>query len=215
MSARPFTPAEIATLENHLLARRRFRDRMLLIAGTNVGFRITELLTWTVGQVKTPQGEVASEVTVARSLLKGGGGVRKRNVRSRRVVLNEKARGAIRDYLASLDYLPAPDEFLFRSREGGNRPVHRSQAHRVLEKLCEKCGVCGTRVSTHSLRKTFVRSVYDASGHDLIRTQRIVQHASPLTTARYLETSQEDLDDLVRSLATAPAILVPVAAIAA
>jgi len=215
MPARPFTPAEIATLENHLLVTHRFRDRMLLIAGTNVGFRITELLTWTVGQVRTPQGEVASEVTVARSHLKGGSGVCKRSVRSRRVVLNERARGAIRDYLASLDYVPSPDDFLFRSREGGNRSVHRSQAHRILEKLCEECGVCATRISTHSLRKTFVRSVYDASGHDLIRTQRIVQHASPLTTARYLETSQEDLDDLVRSLATVPSALAPVAAIAA
>ena len=209
MPARPFSPAEITTLETHLLATHRFRDRMLLIAGTNVGFRITELLTWTVGQVKTAQGDVAAEVTVTRALLKGGSGVRKRSVRSRRVVLNERARGAIRDYLASLDYVPAPEEFLFRSREGSNRPVHRSQAHRILERLCDECGVCGTRVSTHSLRKTFVRSVYDASGRDLIRTQRIVQHASPLTTARYLETSQDDLDNLVRGLATGAAAPAP------
>jgi len=29
---------------------------MLLIAGTNIGYRITELLTWTVGQFLTRKG---------------------------------------------------------------------------------------------------------------------------------------------------------------
>jgi len=85
-----------------------------------------------VGQVLTREGEVTREVTVTRALLKGGSGVHKRSVRCRRVVLNERARGAIRDYLASLGRLPAHDEFLFQSREGGKRPVHRTPAHRML-----------------------------------------------------------------------------------
>ena len=173
---------------------------MLLIVGTNAGYRITELLTWTVGQVLTRTGEIAAEVTVARALLKGGSGVHKRRIHSRRVVLNERARGVIRDYLASLGRVPRPDEFLFQSREGVNRPLHRTQAHRILKNLCHACGVDSARVSTHSLRKTFVRAVYDASHFDLIRTQRIVGHASPLITARYLETTQSDLDSLVMGL---------------
>jgi integrase len=56
-------------------------------------------------------------------------------------------------------------------------------------------------VSSHSLRKTFVGRVYRASGCDLIKTQRIVGHSSPIITARYLETDTDDLDQLVRSLA--------------
>jgi integrase len=205
MPAGPFTPAEISALESHLLAHRRFRDRMLVVTGTNVGYRITELLSWTVGQILTRDGEVAHEVTVTRALLKGGSGVRKRRIRSRRVVLNERARGAIRDYLASLGRNPAPDEFLFLSRESGNRPLHRSQAHRILKDLCRECGIDEARVSTHSLRKSFVRSVYDASGRDLICTQRIVGHSSPVVTARYLESTQNELDELVLGLG-APAL---------
>ena len=81
MPARPFTFSEISTLESHLLAQGRFRDRMLLIAGTNIGYRITELLTWTVGQFLTREGEVPREVTVTRAHLKGGSGVHKRSVR--------------------------------------------------------------------------------------------------------------------------------------
>ena len=201
MPARPFTAAEILTLESHLVELRRFRDRMLLIVGTNVGYRITELLTWTVGQVLTRDRDIVREVTVSRARLKGGSGVHKRSVSSRRVVLNQRARGAVRDYIASLDRIPSATDFLFQSREGENRPLHRSQAHRILKTLCRACGIDTSRISTHSLRKTFVRAVYDASHCDLIKTQRIVGHASPLITARYLETTQSDLDDLVLGIA--------------
>lgn len=201
MSARPFSPAEISRFEYHLHFTRRHRDRMLVIVGTNVGYRITELLTLTVGQVLSPDGGIVREVTVTRADLKGGKGVRKRSVHSRRVVLNERARGAIRDYLASLSCLPSAEQFLFRSREGSNRPLHRTQAHRILKQICRTCGLDATRVSTHSLRKTFVRAIYDASNHDLIRTQGIVGHASPLVTARYLESTQTELNDLDLGLA--------------
>lgn len=200
MPARPFTPTEITLLESHLLQHGRYRDRMLIIAGTQVGYRITELLTWTVGQVLGPDGDIVREVTVTRADLKGGKGVHKRSVRSRRVVLNERARGVIRDYIASLCCIPPADQFLFQSRIGANRPISRTQAHRILKRLCRECGIDATRISTHSLRKSFVRAVYDASGHDLVRTQRIVQHASVITTARYLENTQTELDELVLGL---------------
>jgi integrase len=79
--------------------------------------------------------------------------------------------------------------------------MNRSQAFRVLVDACVACGIDTTRISTHSLRKTFVRRVYAASGNDLIRTQRAVGHSSPITTARYLETDAADLDRLVLTLA--------------
>ncbi len=36
--------------------------------------------------------------------------------------------------------------------------------------------------------------MHQASGHDLIKTQRAVGHSLPNTTARYLETDTADLD---------------------
>jgi integrase len=209
MPARPFTLAEISLLESHLLQHGRHRDRMLIIAGTQVGYRITELLTWTVGQVLGPDGDIVREVTVTRADLKGGKGVRKRSVRNRRVVLNERARGVIRDYLASLGQIPPTDQFLFQSRVGENRAITRTQVHRILKALCRDCGIDSTRISSHSLRKFFVRAVYDASGHDLVRTQRIVQHSSPLTTARYLESTQSELDNLVLGIGASALVPAP------
>jgi hypothetical protein len=48
--------------------------------------------------------------------------------------------------------------------------------------------------------------VYDASGHDLIRTQRIVGHSSPEITSRYLESTQSELDELVLGLGAPSAV---------
>lgn len=41
----PIHPDQIPTLESRLLKHGRYRDRMLIIAGAQVGYRITELLT--------------------------------------------------------------------------------------------------------------------------------------------------------------------------
>jgi hypothetical protein len=38
--------------------------------------------------------------------------------------------------VASLDRVPPPNEFLFLSREAGNKPIDRRQAHRMLKGLC-------------------------------------------------------------------------------
>jgi len=199
MPARPFTPAEIFTLESHLLAQKRYRDRAMVVVGISVGYRITELLTWTVGQVLTREGNIAHEITVTRALLKGGSGVRKRSVRSRRVVLNERARGAIRDYIASLGRVPLPDEYLFRSRQGGNQPLHRAQAHDILKAACRECGIDATRISTHSLRKTFARAVYDASGHPRCVLEESSRPEGVVPLARRIVLGQPH-DDVVDQL---------------
>jgi integrase len=79
--------------------------------------------------------------------------------------------------------------------------MDRSQAFRTLAAACMACGIDASRISTHSMRKTFARRVYEASGHDLIRTQRALGHSSPVTTARYLETDSEALDRLILEVA--------------
>jgi hypothetical protein len=55
--------------------------------------------------------------------------------------------------------------------------------------------------------------VYDASGHDLIRTQRLVGHSSPEITSHYLESTQSELDELVMGLG-APTVVTSIRAMA-
>lgn len=199
MSARPLTEFEYTTLAAHLAAVGRTRDRLLLVLGCGTGYRITELLSLRVGDVWR-EGDVVREVTIARRNLKGGRGVHCRSVRGRRVVLSEPVRSALREHLAVIG-TGNPDLALFTSAKARGEPMGRSMVFRILREVCSACSITNARVSTHTLRKTFVRRVYEASGHDLIATQRIVGHTSPTTTARYLETDTAKLDDLVRHLA--------------
>lgn len=199
MSARPFTEQEYHRLCAHFTSTGHIRNRTLLVLGCGLGFRIRELLSLTVGHVWTG-ADIATEVTLARRSLKGGQGVHRRSIRSRRVVLSETIRSAIREHLAVIG-VDDLNRALFATARSDGRGMNPSQAYRILVDACVACGIDRTRVSSHSLRKTFVGRVYRASGFDLIKTQRIVGHSSPIITARYLETDSSDLDELVRSLA--------------
>ncbi len=144
--------------------------------------------------------EVARELTIARRNLKGGRGAYHRSVRGRRVPLAEPVRDAVREHLMKIG-TDNHDRALFSTTQSQGEPMDRSAVYRVLTEACRLCGIDATRISTHSLRKTFVGRIYKASNHDLIATQRIVGHTSPATTARYLETDSAQLDALMLSVA--------------
>lgn len=197
MTTRTLTPPEIILLTQALETRHRHRDRLFLLLAVTTGFRVSELLTLRFSQLLTPKSQVAKEITVARRSMKGGHGPRAKAVRSRRVPLNETARSAVETCLATMPVRPAGGTFVFLSRNGDNRPITRCQAYMVMKTLAREAGLDASRVGCHSTRKTYARGLYEASGHDLIKTQRLMGHTNPMTTARYLDTSEAELDTLV------------------
>lgn len=199
MSARPFTESEFSTLSAYFTAAGKTRNLLVLRFGCGTGYRISEILALRVRDVWTG-AEVAKEVTIARKNLKGGRGAHLRSVRGRRVPLAEPVREAILGHLARIG-TENPDRALFSTTQAQGEPMDRSAVFRVLTEACRHCGIDTTRISTHSLRKTFVARIYKASNHDLIATQRIVGHTNPSTTARYLETDSAQLDALMLSVA--------------
>lgn len=196
MSARPFSEPEFQSIVATLGRLGHYRDKLMIQLGCAVGYRISELLCLRVSQVWSEKGP-AAEVVVTRRLLKGGHGAYKESVRSRRVVLAPVVRVAIAEHFATRNVEFGPEEFLFRSHEGGNRPVCAAHVHRVIVGAAIAACVDTGRISTHTLRKTFAARVYAATKRDLIKTQRIMGHTNPMTTARYLESTQEELDRAV------------------
>jgi len=77
--------------------------------------------------------------------------------------------------------------------------------------LAREVGIDATRLGCHSTRKTFAVRAHRAAQFDLVKTQRIMGHSSPITTALYLQTSQDELDALVLGMDAAPAVAVPAA----
>ena len=58
-------------------------------------------------------------------------------------------------------------------------------------------GNAEAKMGCHSTRKTCARGLYEASGHNLIKTQRLMGLTNPMTTARYLYTNEAELYTLV------------------
>ena len=54
-------------------------------------------------------------------------------------------------------------------------------------------------VSTHSFRKFFATSIYEANGHDIALVQRLLQHSSAAVTQRYIGIEQERIEDALRN----------------
>jgi len=91
------------------------------------------------------------------------------------------------------------ETFIFRSRKGGNRPITRVQAYRILREACDACELTG-KLGTHSMRKTFANKVYDALDNDLVKTQRALGHRNVNSTVQYLSFREEEIDEAILSM---------------
>lgn len=182
------------------------RDRLLVVLGANTGLRISELLSLAVGQVWR-DGSPSAVLQVARRHLKGGRGARKRHVLSRRIPLNAAASTALSDYIIGRFGLraPPPDAVLFKSQRHPHRAIGRLQAYLILREAAARAGLEGP-VAPHSLRRTFAGDVYELTGHDLVATQKLLGHSSPVVTANYLRPGQDKLDQVVMALGEGPVL---------
>jgi site-specific recombinase XerD len=178
------------------------RDRTFVLLSLNTGYRVSEILSLSVGQVWNDFGP-ATEVTVSRRDLKGGRGARQRRVRSRSIPLNAAARAAIHAHIVSLSKAGTalhPSGPLFPSLRKG-RALGRWQANRIVHRVTAAAGLPRQgRYGTHTLRKTYCRKLYAASRHDINLTRAAMGHASIATTQKYLEVDEDRVRDLVLAI---------------
>ena len=71
--------------------------------------------------------------------------------------------------------------------------VRAVQKH--LKAVCDALGY--TNVSTHSFRKWYATDIYEASGHDIVLVQQLLQHSSPNITRRYIGISDEKIEQAI------------------
>ena len=186
---RPLTNEEVKLIASSFSGASAGRDRCLFTLGWNSGFRVSELLSLTVGDV-LQHSEIVDRVTVQRRATKG-----KRE--SRTVVLNGRAQTALRRWLSEMGDV-SPGTPLFPSRKGDGA-ISRVQAHRVLKAAVEANELQG-KIASHSMRKTFAEKVYDKLDGDLPKLQKAMGHASINSTISYLSFKQEDVDDAILSI---------------
>lgn len=153
------------------------RDLLLFTMGINTGLRISDLLKLKVIDVRNKSHvEIKEQKTgkIKRFPLLG-------NLQS---MIEEYARGRL------------DNEYLFRSREGANKPITRVMAYKIINNACRKAGIIDS-IGTHTLRKTFGYHHYQQF-HDVAILQYLLNHSSPSITLRYIGITQDNVENTLQ-----------------
>lgn len=186
IGCRPLSKSEVKKVERNLFI---LRDRCLFVLGVRSGFRVSELLSLRIKDVYA-NGGVLDMAKVARKNTKG-------RVMSRSVPLHPEARAVLKAHIKQMiAQRESEDAYLFKSRKGGNRPIGREQAWRILNYAYRKSGLTGS-TGTHSMRKTFAKRVYDKSKKNVFLTQKALGHRDINSTISYLSFDEDEVRKLI------------------
>lgn len=189
---RPLSDSEISRLFDLLSSRSWCQERALIVLEIRTGLRLTSMLSLKVADVAVA-GEVQNRIRVRRATVKG-----KRSGHD--MPLHPQAAGALQDHIDTLsDRLPG--SYLFPGRRPGTR-LSKTAGWRAIKRAFLAAGLTGAplEIGNHTLRKTFARLIYEALGHDLVRTSYAMRHASVATTIKYLSFGEEEVDRAILTI---------------
>jgi len=174
------------------------RDCALITTLMMTGFRVSEVLSLTVRSV-FHSGDLVEQIAVAPRNLKGGYG------RTRRVPVVPELRRALTRHLGVLRkrYELSSDLPLFLSRQGDvdglPRPLSRESARTIVHRAFRRAGITDDgQLGTHVFRKTWARTVYDATNHDIHLLSAALNHSDISTTQKYLTTNEDEMMQAMR-----------------
>lgn len=177
-------PKKIDAMKKYLKGK-NIRDYALFVVGINIALRISDLLnlTWK---------DVLQDNKFKTVSIKEGKTQKTRNIK-----LNKSAQKALEELLNSLE---APDinDYIFKSREGDNKPITRQQALNILKEVAEAVGV-EENVGTHTLRKTWGYHAWK-NGFNPALIMETLNHSNLNVTKRYLGIRQDEINMLYDNL---------------
>ncbi|WP_342540962.1 tyrosine-type recombinase/integrase [Heyndrickxia sp. FSL K6-6286] len=151
------------------------RNRLMFVMGVSFGLRISDLLKLKIGDLRGKDFFFINE---------------DKTDKKRKITLSP----TVKEEIAKLD--GADDEFVFKSRQGGNKAISRVQAYRILNNAAKQAGILDKigPIGGHSLRKTFGFQLY-SKGVDITRLMAIFRHSTPQTTLAYIGIQDDEIAD--------------------
>ncbi|MEK4425379.1 site-specific integrase [Solibacillus sp. FSL K6-1523] len=170
------------------LANKNKRDELLFCFGIFTGLRISDILSVKVQDVLGKDHFYIIEQKTKKAKQRS----KKHTVR-KRVPIVTKLQRLINNHCADMN----PTDYLFKSREGKNRPITRVRAYDILREAAHHCGL--KEIGTHTLRKTFGYLVYQ-NDKDVALLQDIFNHSSQYITLKYIGVNQDAIEEAYSAL---------------
>ncbi|CAM4111652.1 site-specific integrase [Mesobacillus thioparans] len=147
------------------------RNYVMFMIGIYTGLRISDILDLRVKDVK------GHHISIRE--IKTG--------KEKRFIIIPPLRRILNGYISGRE----DNEYLIKSRNGENKPIHRSTAYRILNEAARQVNL--KEIGTHTLRKTFGYHFYQST-KDVALLQSLFNHDSPKVTLRYIGVNQDTLD---------------------
>lgn len=197
--------SDIHRISEYLIANKRYRDNMLFIVGINFGLRISDLLRLRYNMILDSNLMFKDSFPILEKKTSNTRRVKK----NRYITINDAAIDAITLYLQEMNKQGRTirmDDFLFRSESNRgknvNKPIDRSYVDRMLKEIAREVGIT-SKVSTHTLRKTFGYHQMVMSGNDprkLMLLQKMFGHSTSSQTLDYIGITTEEIEDAYLTL---------------
>jgi integrase len=165
-----------------------YRDYLLITVGCYFGLRIGDLLSIRWVDIIGKEELVLTE---------------QKTKKIRRITINPNVTTALNFCLNELKSKTKFDEndFIFCNRWGGQLTI--SYINKRLKYIFKKYNVVVRNASSHTLRKTFGKRIYEADARSeraLVYLSEIFSHSSISTTRKYIGITQEAIADMYMSL---------------
>jgi integrase len=174
---------KIREIKQILKSENKWRDYTLFVCGINFGLRIGDLLRIKIRDVVDVDNRIKTNFEIIEE--KTG----KRNI----IKINTEAQKAIQLLLDKTIVAANKENYLIYNLRDYKKSISRVQAYNLVQQWCEKVGLVGLAIGTHTLRKTWGYHAHQA-GISIEVIQLKYKHASTTTTRHYLGIEQKDVD---------------------
>lgn len=179
----------------------KYRDNMLFIVGINFGLRVSDLRMLRFSDIINEDSTFKSSFPVFEKKTRN---TRKKK-KNRYITINDAVVEAVTLYLENTSGVSLSD-YMFTSESNNgrrnNEPLSLKSIDRILKGVSEELGI-KTKVSTHTLRKTFAYWVMVFGNNDyrrLLLLQKMFGHSTPAQTLAYIGLEGEEIEAAYMSL---------------
>ena len=166
-----------------ILRKKSYRNYMLFMTGIYTGLRCSDLRLLQAKHFRDKTHLVLVDKKTKHAKKKSTG-------KTRRLKINPELKREMNCYICG----KPDDEYIFKSRQGGNKPISVSMVYKMLREIGNQVGL--QEIGTHTLRKTFGYWFYDKYKR-AVMLQEWFGHSSEAITLRYIGINQDIMDKAI------------------